>query len=326
LHKRTSLNEFPDTNLNILATAEKGHRLNRYFISALEARWRSWIETELTTALQPAQDIDEFTQQDVRILLAGFADSSRRLQRLALSHGSVWIKRYGTERSSVWRSVQTVFAAVIPFTFLRPSPKLNHRDMISREVRRMETFREKGFLTPSIIYRSPTAIILSDAGETVAARLAELAATDPLAHDALLINCAGELGRLHAAGLCHRRPHPRDFVLNGEEMLYLDFEEEPEAVMPLAVAQARDIWLLLFQIASTANSRVKSMNDAYGAWVAKAPSEAAEELRKLIRFLRLLLPIARIVNRVRAGQDITRFVVAMTCLMMQPSIMDVLNM
>ncbi|MGG2477507.1 serine/threonine protein phosphatase, partial [Rhizobium sp. BR5] len=33
---------------------------------------------------------------------------------------------------------------------------------------------------------------------------------------------------------------------------FMDFEERPQDVMPLATAQARDIWLLFLQVATRA--------------------------------------------------------------------------
>src|SRR5690606_39575859 len=67
---------------------------------------------------------------------------------------------------------------------------------------------------------------------------------------AMLVEMAGALGRVHARGLCHGRPHPRDLFRTADGRWgYLDFEEEPEASMPLAAAQAREVWLMFMEIA-----------------------------------------------------------------------------
>ncbi|MGF6160436.1 tRNA A-37 threonylcarbamoyl transferase component Bud32 [Ensifer sp. KUDG1] len=264
--------------------------------------------------MQAFADIEEFSETDVHTLLAALADRSRRVQRVVLSKRTIWIKQYGTEQASIWMKLQGVFAAALPVEVLKPSRQLDPAGMVSREVRKIEAFRAKGFPTPTIVYRSPTSLILTDVGRTVDASLLDLRAASAEKHDELLVTLASELGRLHAAGLCHGRPHPRDFALNGDQITFLDFEEEPDAVMSLPCAQARDMWLLLLQIASRMMLGMDSLNAAYSAWAAKAPAEADRELKRITRFLTPLVPIARALNQLRHAKDVHRFIVLMAYL------------
>lgn len=247
---------------------------------------------------------------DIEALLAVLIGGSKRVERVALSRRAVWIKRYGTEKPPRWLALQAVFSRLIPFDFLRPSTYLSAPDMAAREKRRITLFREKGFPTPEVIYDSRGAIVLSDVGPTVQARLKELRVKNPAAHDDLLVACASELGRLHAAGLCHGRPHPRDMFFAGAHLGFMDFEEEPQAVMPLATAQARDIWLLFLQIASSACAGQETRGRAYEAWAQQAPARAIAELRRMTGFLGRFLSLARLIGRVHMGSDLRRFILA----------------
>ena len=119
--------------------------------------------------------------------------------------------------------------------------------MIEREAAKMQEFSSAGFLVPQILYRSERGLVLSDAGETVEKRLRRLGGSRLHAARSLLVNCAAEVGKVHMLGLYHGRPHPRDMFVCGDRIGFLDFEEDPAAVMPLPVAQARDIFLLLLQ-------------------------------------------------------------------------------
>ncbi|WP_156408756.1 serine/threonine protein phosphatase [Rhizobium sp. Root708] len=262
-----------------------------------------------------ANDLENLTakaglkEADVPVLLAALLNSSRRVERVALSNGAVWIKRYGTERASRWVSLQRMLANLIKAPFLRPSPLLGDEGMAAREMRRVAQFSAQGVPTARVLYSSGAAIVFSDVGKTVDQYL-NAAKPDAAAHDALLVRCAAELGELHAKRLCHGRPYPRDMFLADGRIGFMDFEEEPDTVMPLEVAQARDIWLLFLQVATRAQLGRQTHDRAYEAWADAAPPEAIAELRKLTGFLGGFLSAARLIGRVHMGSDLRRFIVA----------------
>lgn len=253
--------------------------------------------------------------KDIEALLTVLVSGSKRVERVPLSSGQVWIKRYGTEKPSVWRHLQTLCSHILPVAFLRPCAYLAPQQMAERETRRIGVFKDLGIAVPEILYASNGAIVLADAGITVQRRLGQLKDSDPAAHDNLMVACAAELGRLHAKGLCHGRPYPRDMFFAGNRLGFMDFEEDPQTVMPLAVAQARDVWLLFLQIATGARFGLATQNRAYEAWCAQAPAAARAELQRMIRFLGGFLFLARLIGRVHMGSDLQRFIVATSFLM-----------
>lgn len=247
---------------------------------------------------------------DIAALMQALLTSDRRTQQLHLSVGSVWIKRQGTEKAPWSIKLQSILASALPYKFLKPSPILTPGAMMAREKRRMIEFEEKGFPVPEIIYSSKTAIVLADVGATVQRILGRELATRPVDHDALLIDCAAAIGDLHASGLCHGRPHVRDFFLRDGRIGFMDFEEEPQVVMPIETAQARDIWLLFLPLTMLAQNGTVTLDSAYHAWTSRAPKAAIAELRRLVRVLGLFLPLARLIGRVQMGSDLRRFIVA----------------
>lgn len=259
--------------------------------------------------------IPNLTGKDIEALLTVLVSGSRRVERVPLSSRLVWIKRYGTEKPSAWRHLQAVLSRIIPVDFLRPCACLAPQEMAEREIRRIRLFKERGIAVPEILYASGGAIVLADAGITVQRRLWQLKDSDPVAHDELMVACATELGRLHAKGLCHGRPYPRDMFFAGDRLGFMDFEEEPQTVMPLEVAQARDIWLLFLQIATGARLGLETQNRAYEAWSEQAPAPARAGLQRMIRFLGGFLFLARLIGRVHMGSDLQRFIVATSFLM-----------
>ena len=247
---------------------------------------------------------------DIAVLMQALLTSDRRILQMHLSIGSVWIKRQGTEQAPWWAKFQLFMASLLPYAFLKPSPILKPAAMMTREKRRMIEFGDKGFPVPDIIYASETAIVLSDVGPTVQRILKTKRGAGDIDHDALLVDCAAAIGDLHAAGLCHGRPHVRDFFLRDGRIGFMDFEEEPQAVMPLETAQARDVWLLFLPLVMLAQNGRATLDAAYRAWVSRAPQAARAELRRLVRVLGRFLPLARLIGRVRMGSDLQRFILA----------------
>ncbi len=91
---------------------------------------------------------------------------------------------------------------------------------------------------------------------------------------------------------------------------FLDFEEEPETVMSLAAAQARDVWLLFFQI--TAQARLpETPQQAFDAYRALAPAAVVPELRKIVGFFRFTIAPLRLFRRIHLGGDGKRLLQAM---------------
>ena len=254
--------------------------------------------------------IPEMTDDDSAALRAALANGTQRVERVALSAGAVWIKRYGTERPPVWTKAQTALARLFGQPFLRPSPYLDGKGMIAREIRRIGTFAAHDMPVPKVLHASGNALVLADVAPTITARLDALREEDPAAHDALLVASAAALGALHGKGLCHGRPHPRDFFLAGERIGFMDFEEEPEAAMPLATAQARDLWLLFLQLVDRARLGEATADRAYAAWRAAAPAAAEAELAKMLQFLGKFLSPTRLIGRVHMGSDLRRFLAA----------------
>jgi tRNA A-37 threonylcarbamoyl transferase component Bud32 len=265
------------------------------------------------------RSIPDMTGRDIETLLAVLIGGKKRVQRVPLSTRTVWIKRYGTEKPGWWRHLQAGLARLIPVDYLKPSPYLTSRQMAERELRRIELFVQHGIAAPEILYASRSAIVLGDVGQTVQARLRKLKDADAAVHDALLVACAAELGRLHAKGLCHGRPYPRDMFFAGDRLGFMDFEEEPQTVMPLATAQARDIWLLFLQIASNARCGTDTYDAAYRAWSEWAPRAAIGELQRMTGFLGHFLSFARLIGRLRMGSDLRRFIAATSYLATVPS-------
>ncbi|AAN31011.1 MULTISPECIES: hypothetical protein [Brucella] len=253
----------------------------------------------------------ELDADDLRSLQAIIAESRGGRISSALFDGSrVWIKRYDAQSRPFAKRLHSFISPFLPYPFLRSPKETNPAGMAEREKRKAQAFLAAGFEVPRIVYGEGPVLVLSDVAPIIQDRLKCLRKENAQEHDELLIHCAHALGKAHAKGLCHGRPHPRDFFQKNGVAGFLDFEEEPEAVMPLAVAQARDVWLLFFQI--TAQARFsKTPHRALAAYRAAAPADVVPELHRIVGFFRFTIAPLRLFRHVFLGGDGRRLLQAM---------------
>ncbi len=227
------------------------------------------------------------------------ANAHLRIVPLIVGGRRVWVKRYDVERMPFGKVLHALASPLLP-VFLRSSPR--RQSGLERERRKMERFRSAGFPVCDILFADKAALVLSDAGESAQKRLGELRSMDAATHDDLLVKLAQALGEAHRAGLCHGRPHPRDMFLRDDRVGFLDFEEEPEAVMPLPMAQARDLWLLFLQVSFRAALPGTQMR-AFSAWRAAAPAAVVPALAQLVGFFHRWMAPLRLLPENMLGKD-----------------------
>lgn len=252
---------------------------------------------------------------DMRSLAALLTQSEgKRISSAQFLDKKIWIKRYDVEKIPFAKKLHALITPLLPYSFLKSSKIVSSQQMALREQRKLAVFKQAGekhdFTVPVIIYYDDQCLVMEDASPINQAKLDELHKTQPEAHDALLIRCATALAKAHKAGLCHGRPHPRDFFEKDGQSGFLDFEEEPETVMPLATAQARDLWLLFFQISAQALN-AETTQQAFCEYQKIAPSDIIPELEKIIRFFRFTIKPLRFFKRFYLGGDGRRLLTAM---------------
>lgn len=234
----------------------------------------------------------------LRLLVTG---PRARVSRAVIDGRTLWIKRYDVEAQPLAKGAHIVLSPLLPL-YLRASPRVDGQGFIDREVRKMAAFDAAGFPVADIVFCNEKVLVLTDAAEIVQQRLMRLRSVDEAAHDDLLVGTAGALAKLHRAGLCHGRPHPRDMFAHGDHWGFIDFEEEPEAVMPLARAQARDVWLLFLQISNQA-LKADTQARAFATYCSDAPDGVLAALQGIVRFFSVVTSLLRLVPISVLGKD-----------------------
>ena len=197
------------------------------------------------------QDYISDRHQDELTALANAA-SRLRMQPVQIGGRKVWVKQFGVERLHPGRFLHWLASPFIYPCFLKSSALRGGRGMLKREKRKISLFERAGFKVPAI---------LAEGGEG-RGRVDDDEAGHERAVAGAQVHVVVELELGHqeqrqplAAGLCHGRPLARDAILSGADVVFVDFEEEPEAVMPLADAQARDLWVQMLEISALARGQ-----------------------------------------------------------------------
>ncbi|WP_394691175.1 serine/threonine protein phosphatase [Hoeflea sp.] len=256
---------------------------------------------------------------DLASVLHGLASSpGRRITSINVSGRRVWIKRFDIEPLAFAKRLHWLVSPVLFPVFLRGSKPALGEAGVERECSKMAAFQAAGFQTPDVIYRSGATLILSDVSPVLTEQLA--GASEQERRELLPVLFAA-LGRIHGAGLVHGRPHLRDISIREGKTFFFDFEEAPETTMPLADAQARDLWLVMLPVVA-AEPDADQCRLFLRAWLDIAPVAAILALRRFLGFCRPVLGLARLVPVSLQGGDLRRFLGAARFLVAAISDMD----
>lgn len=223
----------------------------------------------------------------------------------------VWVKKSVSSKTRHWHVLQKAVTFCLPFPVLRTTVSKGGAESLRQEAGRLREFKAKGIHVPDVLALDNDILVMSHLGPQLKEFLEK--ETDPEIRLSMLKKAVKALADMHRSGLAHGRPYLRDMTWDGERIGFLDFEENPTAVMSLEAAQARDIWLFLSSCGSFACVRGdkytydRNFIDAlFNEYRQYARPETLKELQK---FMALLKPFPVIIGKFlwrRVGGDVRR--------------------
>ncbi len=240
------------------------------------------------------------------------AQPQARTLRGVDEHGRVfWVKRASAAKTRLWHVLQSIIAQVLRAGILRPTAGPGGPTALHAEAQRLRDFAAAGLRVPTILAEAEDFLILSDIGPAVAELLRD--DPDPVRRYSLMEHAILTLAALHAGGRAHGRPYLRDMTWADGQIGFLDLEENPQSVMPLHQAQARDVWIFL--CAAARHTDDAGMDALFRAYTRRHRDPA--QMESLHRLIRLLHPPARLLTHLgqkRVGRDVRQAVCATQCL------------
>jgi tRNA A-37 threonylcarbamoyl transferase component Bud32 len=165
------------------------------------------------------------------------------VQKISFQGRDAWLKNYGAERwlrhslVGLWNGV----AGRLDLAPLRAPPRYSGARAKDVERRRLEQLRTTGAPVPFVLGEGRDCLILSDMGPTLGRRLRRLESANDA--DILVERTAAAIGDVHRRGGYLGQAFPRNITIDDQRVGFIDFEEDPSEIMPLAQAQARD-WVM----------------------------------------------------------------------------------
>lgn len=204
----------------------------------------------------------------------------------------VWFKQTGGDNSAnILMRLHAALARFLP-PLLRNARIADESLSLQHEAVRLREWNKQGLPVPELLMTGPDWMLTADAGQWF---LPQLAAADQSVRREYLQQALTLLQDIHKAGHAHGRPMVKDIAINTttRKLTWLDLEENTEAVMPLAIAQARDIWIFLSSIVRYADAALLE------ALTSQAVNIATVETRQsLEKSLTWILPFRKLTRRI----------------------------
>ncbi|WP_024891110.1 hypothetical protein [Luteimonas huabeiensis] len=218
------------------------------------------------------------------------------IEPIRIAGETAWLKRYPAGgRRRLRLAAMDAFARRLGLRPLRPPPHHAGADARAVEQRRIRQLQAAGVRVPEILGAGRDVLVLSDLGPTLSSRMRE-AADAPARLDALTGAAIEAIGAGHARGGYFGQPWPRNLTAADAGIGFLDFEEDPLDVMPLADAQARDWVLFAYGASRYYAERPQALTGMLGEALAQAPAEVEAAVGQVGGRLR---PWARIAEALR---------------------------
>ena len=201
-----------------------------------------------------------------------------------------WLKYYGEGSRAFALGLLNLVAHRFGMDALRPPPHRGGEQARDIEARRLAELREQGVNVPAVIGEGRAALLLEHTGDSFNQCMRD---ADDAGRDRLVKAAMATLADAHARGAYLGQPLPRNMTWDGENVGFLDFEEDPLEVMDLPTAQARD-WLMFgYDVAKYYDHRgevlqdllIEAMERAQGPVVEQA-NEVTTRLQSLARLLK----------------------------------------
>ena len=237
-----------------------------------------------------------------------------------LGDEQVWVKRAGEPQGTGRYRAMAVLAGLLRLPALRPVPNPGGPAAIATEVRRIRELAARGVRVPEILAVQDNGFGMRHLGRVGEQALSldsaiarALRAHDPAAVMALWQQGLDALAHVHRQGACLSQAFARNMVLAPSgDLVFIDFEDDPTAVLPLPLCHVRDA---LCYAHSTAihlrhGGAMPEARLRWSAWVERGSAEMQAWLADTVRHLRWMrhlpysLRLGHDAQRARAAYDL----------------------
>jgi hypothetical protein len=213
-----------------------------------------------------------------------------RTARIEFDGRPAWRKRYGAPERRLRKAMMRWLMRRFGLWPLVPPLPLDAAQACRTEYAMIRQLAACGACVPEVLSATATELVLSDLGETLSARCK--AEPDESSRSLLLRKGLDALAELHGRGGYLSQAFARNLILSGDRIGFIDLEEDPLTIMPLAAAQARDLLLFVHSTARFLGPREYSR--LLTEHMAREAEPIAVQVANVARRLAWLAPLARL--------------------------------
>ena len=234
------------------------------------------------------------------------------VQRYQWQGDQVWVKRSVAPRPRWHFWLLGMFASAVRLPALAPVPNPGGEQAVRTEARRLRDLAARGLRVPPVLAELPEGFLMEHLGRagqptpSLAEEMNENTGSRPDQVLALFEQGLKAVGRVHAVGTCLSQGFARNLVRCPDGVIgFVDFEDDPQAALPMAQCQLRDILCYLHSAAVylLEAGRLDAARAPWQAWLAGRPPAVRALVVESARRMRWLrhLPEDR-----RWGRDLQR--------------------
>lgn len=229
---------------------------------------------------------------------------------------SVWVRRAGAPHAR-WRyRLLGVVAGCLKLQILTPVPNWGGAVGIATEARRLQQLRAAGIAVPVLLAQQSDALMMSNIGQHNLLREWQNQRHAPAVLLQRWQSGLDAIATVHRQGQYLSQAFARNLMYDGHCIGFIDFEDDPGSVMPLALCQARD-WLCYLHSGARLMQQAGILTAACRGWQQTLGAADVAVARHVNRAVRCLRPL-RGLQAEYWGSDTLRLA-AMACFAAPPA-------
>ncbi|MCX7553136.1 hypothetical protein OS175_04545 [Marinicella sp. S1101] len=168
-----------------------------------------------------------------------------RVVKIKTQANAYWLKKAAPARGLFRYHALNFFSRLLRLPLLKAVPQPGGAAAVINEAARLKALADAGVPVPKIIAEDREWLLVESMGESIVKTLKSQTTQKPT-RQKLFAQCLAAINDVHQKGHYLSQCFVRNMVLDREanQVVFIDFEDDPLTVMSLAQAQARD--LLLF--------------------------------------------------------------------------------
>ncbi len=173
-------------------------------------------------------------------------DSPDRIEKITGKHNQYWLKKAAPARGVFRYHALNLFSWLLRLPLLKAVPQPGGEMAIANEVRRLKSLNEAGILVPKVLAYDNDWLLIENMGQSIVKPMKDKT-TSQQQRQMYFQKCLDAIKALHQNEQYLSQGFVRNMLLNetSDQVAFIDFEDDPMAVMSLPEAQARDLLLLV---------------------------------------------------------------------------------